>query len=78
MERLGRRHQMSVVFLTPREVNLFKQFKNGCENKVSYRSKERAAIAKAKVSRKAPRTGVATTRPYSCQFCGLWHLGHGE
>ena len=69
-----------IVFLTEREANLLKQFTNGCESKAAYRSSARAELARDATMKKCSsvRAQLAGTRPYQCQFCGLWHLGHGK
>jgi len=42
-----------------------------CSSKIAYGSRREA---RARV--RDGRNQDGTLRPYRCQFCGLWHLGH--
>ena len=45
----------------------------GCRLKIAHRS-EREALRAAKKFRGQPGAELLTV--YSCQFCGMWHIGH--
>lgn len=53
--------------------------RNGCRGKVRHQTQEGAFIAAAKMNRKHRldlAIGVHSVRPYRCQFCGSFHIGH--
>lgn len=70
----------NVVLFSGEQAYLFQLYKRGCENKQSYRSSGRAELARVRAMgvSESVRTALEGTRPYSCQFCGQWHLGHGK
>ncbi len=46
------------------------QWQRGCQVKSRYRTKRLAIL---QISRLVSRPGI---KPYRCEFCGWWHIGH--
>lgn len=47
---------------------------NSCAGKTCYTKKE--AATRMNQIRKHGRKSIQALRPYYCDFCGWWHLGH--